>query len=119
MAALKNFIGKVAGAFKTSKPRVTPVKETVLENYSDNHVRNLLTPVTATVTGVVQKGYDVSRQVDGAFRTQARVIHEYFSDDQIRELLTRNLKFLAQNGALFVARSYGMSSPLIFLYFLP
>ncbi|XP_021760066.1 uncharacterized protein LOC110724879 [Chenopodium quinoa] len=108
MAVWKNLITKATSTLKINKARVTQVTEF----YSDNRIRDILTPVTATVTGVVQKGYDVSRQVDGAVRTQARVIHDYFSDDQIRQLLSRNLKFLVQNSALFVARSYG-GGPII------
>jgi len=70
------------------------------------------TPGVAPVMAACQRSYAVGRgaanHVDGAVRTKARELHDYFSDDQVRANVTRIATSLSKNGALYLARCHGI-----------
>ncbi|KMT18452.1 hypothetical protein BVRB_2g025980 [Beta vulgaris subsp. vulgaris] len=84
--------------------------------YSVTNAVKQKTPDLTPATEFGRKTYDYCRETTsyagGAATSKARDLHQYLSDDQVRDNLGRFAKTASKNGALFIARSYG-GGPII------
>lgn len=80
--------------------------------YSATDAVKQKTPDITPATEVCRKSYTFCRDstvhVAGAATTKARELHEYMSDDEVRDNLSRFAVNISKNSALYIARSYGV-----------
>lgn len=80
--------------------------------YSATDAVKQKTPDLTPATEFGRKTYDYCRHTTSYAAAggvaKARDLHQYLSDDQVRDNLGRFAKSASKNGALYLARSYGI-----------